>query len=318
MSVPNTLFPTDGSTVWARVWTLINGNWGFSDVTYSATGGSSTKGVITTPVPNSVLTGSTVTFNWNAGTGATAYWLDIGSTVGGHDYLQSGNLGNVLTKTVSGLPTNGSQVYVTLYSLISGVWQSNAYPYTAATASAGVMTSPTPGSTFTGNSATFTWTPGSGTAWWLDVGSSAGGNQYYQSGSLNVQTTTVNGLPTDGSTVFVTLYTLVGGTWTSNAYSYFAFSATGGLAVITSPTGPTLSGNSATFTWSADPSATAYWLDIGSAPGANDVYQSGNLGNTLTTSVSSLPANGNTIYTTLYSFVGGQWMSTSASYVSGP
>ena len=60
------------------------------------------------------------------------------------------------------------------------------------------------------------------------------------------------------------------------------------------------------------------WLDIGSTPGANDVYQSGNLGNVTSTNVSSLPANGNTIYTTLYSFVGGQWMSTSASYVSGP
>ena len=50
----------------------------------------------------------------------------------------------MLTKTVSGLPTNGSQVYVTLYSLMSGVWQNNAYTYTAATATAGAMISPTP------------------------------------------------------------------------------------------------------------------------------------------------------------------------------
>ena len=81
MVVPTTCSPRTAAR-FGLAWTLINGNWGFSDVTYSATGGSSSKGVITTPVPNSVLTGSTVTFNWNAGTGATAYWLDIGSTAG--------------------------------------------------------------------------------------------------------------------------------------------------------------------------------------------------------------------------------------------
>ena len=131
--------------------------------------------------------------------------------------IQSGNLGNVLTTTVNGLPTNGSTVYVTLYSLIGGVWQSNPYTYTAFSlaAAGGVLTTPTPGSTLTGSSVTFTWSAGTGaTAYWLDVGSAAGGNQYYQSGNLgNVLTTTVNGLPTNGSTIYVTLYSLIGGEW---------------------------------------------------------------------------------------------------------
>ena len=35
--------------------------------------------MLTTPTPGSTLTGSTVTFGWTAGTGATAYWLDVGS-----------------------------------------------------------------------------------------------------------------------------------------------------------------------------------------------------------------------------------------------
>jgi hypothetical protein len=102
--------------------------------------------VITSPVANSTLTGSSVTFDWSAGTGATAYWLDIGSAVGGNQYYQSGNLGNVLTTTVSGLPTDGSTVYVTLYSLVNGQWLSNEYTYTAYSlaSAAGVLTTPTP------------------------------------------------------------------------------------------------------------------------------------------------------------------------------
>jgi hypothetical protein len=234
-------------------------------------------------------------------------------------------LGNVLTKTVTGLPTNGSTVYVTLYSMVSGSWLSNAYTYTAYNpAAAGAMlTSPTPGSILTGSSATFQWNSGTGvaTAYWIDVGSNAGGNQYYQSGSLPTSTTsvTVNGLATDASTIYVTLYSLIGGVWTSNAYTFTAANGNSGLAVMQTPIPTsTLSGSTQTFTWSAGSGATAYWMDIGSTLGGNDIYQSGNLGGALTTTVYSLPANNSTIYVTLYSYVGGQWLYNAYTYTSGP
>ncbi len=315
--------PVNGSTVYATWYYLLNGAWVSTGYTYTAFGGGSAIGVMTSPTPGSTLSGTTVTFNWSAGSSATAYWLDIGSSAGGNQYYQSGNMGNVLTKTVSGLPSNGSTVYVTLYSLVNGSWLSNSYTYTAysAAAAGGVMQTPTPGSTLTGYSVTFTWTAGAGaTSYWLDVGSNAGGNQYYQSGNLgNVQSTTVNSLPTDGSTVYVTLYSLIGGQWVPNAYTYTAYTASGAIAAMQAPTpGTTLSGNAATFTWSSDPSATGYWLDIGSSAGGNQYYQSGNLGTALTTTVSSLPADGSTIYATLYSLVGGQWLSNAYTYVSGP
>ncbi len=324
----NTL-PTDGSTIWVRWYYLVNGAWQFNDYSYTAYNGvpsGDSTATMTSPIAPGPLTGSSVTFAWAAGSGATAYWLDVGSAASGSQYYQSGSLPTTtLQATVNGLPTDGSNVYATLYTLFgSGPWVKNSYTYTAfsAAAAAGVMQTPIPGSTFTGNSETFTWSAGAGaTAYWLDVGSTTGGNQYSQSGNLgNVLTTTVNGLPTDGSTVYVTLYSLIGGQWVGNAYTYTALNASGGLAVMETPVpGTTLSGNTATFTWSADTNATAYWVDISAtAPGGNDVYQSGNLGNVLTTTVNSLPANGSTIYVTLYSLVGGQWLSTASTYVSGP
>jgi hypothetical protein len=125
-------------------------------------------------------------------------------------------------------------------------------------------------------------------------------------------------LPTDGSTIYVTLYSLISGVWSGNAYTYTALTVTGGLAAMTSPVpGTTLSGTTVTFTWS-DSSATAYWVDIGSTAGGNDVYSSGNLGTAMTTTVSTLPANGNTIYVSLYSYVGGQWLNNPVTYISGP
>src|ERR1700722_3053283 len=315
--------PLDGSTVYVTWYYLLSGTWTPTYYPYTAFGGSSNKGVITSPAPNSTLSGTSVAFTWTAGSGATSYWVDAGSSAGGHQYYSSGSLGNVLTTTVNGLPSDGSTVYITLYSLVSGTWLSNGYTYTAYNlgAAGAVMTSPTPGSSFTSSSVTFTWTAGAGaSAYWIDVGSTTGGHDYYSSGNLgNVQTLTVNGLPTDGSNVYVTLYSLIGGTWTGNTYQYFALNATGGLAAMQTPVpNSTLSGSTVTFTWSSDANATGYWLDIGSTAGAHDYYSSGNLGTALNTTVSSLPADGSTIFVTLYSLVGGQWLNNQYTYTSGP
>jgi hypothetical protein len=315
--------PNDGSTVYVTLWSLVGGNWMYNEYTYTAYNNGSTKGVITSPTPGSMLGGSSQQFTWTPGTQSTAYWIDAGSTQGGNQYFQSGNIGNVTTYNVSGLPTDGSTVYITLWSLVGGNWLNNQYTYTAYSAggATGQITTPTPGSTLTGSTVTFNWTAGSGSsAYWLDIGSTPGGNQYFQSGNLgNVLTVTASGLPTDGSTVYVTLYSLVGGNWVANGYTYTAFSSTGALGVMQTPTpGSTLSGNQATFTWSAGSGATAYWLDIGNVPGGNQYYQSGNLGNVLTTTVYSLPADGSTIYVTLYSLVGSNWLSNAYTYTSGP
>ena len=216
--------PTDGSTVYVTLWTEINGQWMNNQYTYTAFNSGSSKGVITSPTPGSTLTGSSQLFSWTAGAGATAYWIDAGSSLGGNQYFQSGNIGNVTSYTVTGLPTDGSTVYITLWSMVGGQWVNNQYTYIAFNAGSGkaVMTSPAPGSTINGYSATFQWTAGSANNYWLDVGSSPGGNDYFQSGPLGSGTlsTTVYSLPANNSQIYVTLWSLVGGQWVNNAYTY--------------------------------------------------------------------------------------------------
>ena len=324
LSVTPTTLPVDGSTVWVRwYYYTATSSWQYIDYTYTAFAGSA--GVIASPTPPGPLTGSSVTFNWSAGAGATGYWIDAGTAPGSGQYFSSGNIGTVTSYTVNNLPTNGSTVYITLFSLVGGNWLNNSYTYTAfnQAASAGMLTTPTPSSTLTSSTVTFDWTAGAGaSAYWMDISKvSPGGNDVYQSGNLgNVLTTTVSGLPTDGSELYVTLYSLIGGNWVANAYTYYSLNATGGLAVVTSPTNnSTLSGNQQTFTWSLDSNATAYWMDVSNvAPGGNDLDQSGNLGNVSSYTVYNLPGDGSTVYVTLYSYVGGQWLSTASSYTSGP
>jgi len=86
---------------------------------------------ITSPTPNSVLTDTTVTFAWTAGTTpVTAWLLDVGSSAGSQDILDSGSLGTSTSVPVSGLPCDGSTVYVRLWYEAGG-WQYLDYQYTA-------------------------------------------------------------------------------------------------------------------------------------------------------------------------------------------
>ena len=52
---------------------------------------------------------------------------------------------------------------------------------------------------------------------------SVGKNDLFDSGGINLLSETVNNLPTDGSTLYVTLYSLIGSTWQFNVYTYQAF-----------------------------------------------------------------------------------------------
>src|SRR5207302_4621952 len=86
-----------------------------------------------------------------------------------------------------------------------------------------VMLSPSPGSTFTSSSVTFNWSAGSATAYALLVGNSSGGSDISNSGQISVQTKTVSNIPTDGRTIYVTLWSKVNNSWVNNRYTYKAF-----------------------------------------------------------------------------------------------
>ena len=135
-----------------------------------------------------------------------------------------------------------------------------ATPTPTPTPGPALMLSPPPGSTFTSSSVTFTWSAGSGTAYWLLVGSSQGGSDIYSSGMLSALSATVNQIPTDGRTIYVSLYTKVNGSWVSNTYTYKAFSSSGTPTPTPTPTAtptptPTPTPSQLTVTLSAAPTS---------------------------------------------------------------
>lgn len=105
-------------------------NWYFNQTLTGGTSGNTPE--ITSPIPGTTLTSDTVTFEWTAnGAAVTAWWLYVGTSQGGSNIYDSGALGTSASDTVSGLPTDGSTVYVRLWYLIGGEWLSADFEYTA-------------------------------------------------------------------------------------------------------------------------------------------------------------------------------------------
>ena len=85
------------------------------------------------PLIGPYLSASTEIFRWRAdGVSVDTWWLYVGTSVGGNELYNSGSLNsNVLSAEVSGLPTDGSTLWVRLWFRADS-WQSIDYQFTAA------------------------------------------------------------------------------------------------------------------------------------------------------------------------------------------
>jgi hypothetical protein len=98
--------------------------------TYTEATPAGAPAIMQTPASGSTLGTSNVQFTWTAGTGVTKYDLYLGTTAGGSNLYASGWLAAPTTSaTVPSIPAHGQTVYATLYSIVNGVQESNAYTY---------------------------------------------------------------------------------------------------------------------------------------------------------------------------------------------
>jgi M6 family metalloprotease-like protein len=81
------------------------------------------------PTPGTELRRTTITFAW-AGIG-DEFWLDVGTSPGSSNVYSSGSLGQSTQHTVSGLPLNGSRLYVQLRRRIGTTTDTLTAQYTA-------------------------------------------------------------------------------------------------------------------------------------------------------------------------------------------
>jgi len=216
--------PTNGETIYATLYSEIAGVFQPTVYIFYAYG----PAALITPAAGTKLTAST-TFTWTPGTGITTYWLNVGTAAtssNAKDIYSSGPI-TTLSKTVTGIPTYGETLYVTLYSEIAGVYQPIVYTYTASGSPvAAALTTPAPSTKLTSSSVTFTWSPGEGvTYYWFNLGTGASGaaaKNIYSGSSTTATSVTVTGLPINGETIYATLYSYIAGVWQPTLYTYTA------------------------------------------------------------------------------------------------
>jgi Pro-kumamolisin, activation domain/Bacterial Ig-like domain (group 3) len=303
-ATPATL-PLNGSTVYGRLYTEINGIWLHQDYTFTA----AAPAVITAPTLHATLPGPYTTFTWSAPAGAAGYQLWLGTTGVNSQNLFSSGIMHVNSTLRTNMPTNGETVYARLYTDYNGTWVHADYTFTSAKQSAPVA--PAASGTLSGPTETFSWTAATGSSanayqFWLGS-TGVGSNNLVSSGVIYTTSTTRNNLPTNGETLYARLYTDYDGVWVHEDYTLTAAKA----AVLTSPApSGTLTGSSEPFTWSAGTGASDYQLWIGSTGvGSQNLFSSGAVTAT-TVTPTGLPTNGATLNVRLFTELGGVWVHT--------
>jgi hypothetical protein len=289
------------SSVAAGTYTLeigvFNSSWS-DDYYWNSNAGS----ITVTPDKPSAPTGlhavagnDAVALSWTASSGAASYNVYRGTTTGGESATP------IVTK-ITGTSwtdktaTNGHTYYYKVAAVNTGGISSKSNEASAKLEPPAAITSPKPGATLTGSSATFAWTQISGaTGYTLWVGSTGVGSANLDYKNTTTTTLTVKGLPVNGEKLYVRLKTNFDGAVVYNDYTFRATSP----AALTSPKqGATFTGSSQTFTWAAVTGATGYTLWVGSTGvGSANLYYKNTTATTLT--VKGLPVNGEKLYVRL-------------------
>lgn len=179
--------------------------------------------------------------------------------------------------------------------------------------------SPTPGSTLNSTNANFQWSRPTDSTWQdLIIGTTGPGSSDIRSSSIFMQSSmNISGLPNNGDTVYIRLFTWINNSWSHTDHTYTALTVTGpnpALAQIHSPApDSTLNSTSVNFQWSRPTDST--WLDltIGTeGPGSSDIRAPSYFMQS-SMNISGLPNDGSTIYARLSTWNNG-WTSMDYTY----
>ncbi|HVL68450.1 MAG TPA: VCBS repeat-containing protein [Vicinamibacterales bacterium] len=295
--------PLNGGPLWVRVRSLINGSYQIRDASFVTA--TPRPAQITSPAVGSSLAGSTQTFTWGGGVGVQFYWVNVGSTQGGYEYF-SNFVGDTQAVTVSGLPIDGRSIWVRLMSYINGAYQFVDHRFVAAVPGPARITNPAAGATLSGATQTFTWSPGVGAQfYWVNVGSTQGGYEYYSNYVGNTQAVTVTGLPIDGRPIWVRLMSYINGAYQFVDHQFRAATPTPSRIISPVP-GTALTSSTTTFSWDQGVGVQYYWVNIGRVQGGYDLY-SNYVGQSRSLTMNGLPIDGGEIWVRLYSFVNGAY-----------
>jgi hypothetical protein len=156
----------------------------------------------------------------------------------------------------------------------------------------------------------FEWTSAPGAqAYYLYVGTTAGAKDIVNTGELQGTSFSAQSLPW-AQILYATIWTKVSGTWWSSSSTFTTAPQT--AALTTPPSGAQGVSVPCTFDWTSIPNAQAYYLYVGTTPGAKDIVNTGAIQSTSYTA-KSLPWS-QTLYATIWTQIAGEWWPSSSVF----
>jgi N-acetylneuraminic acid mutarotase len=199
----------------------------------------------------------------------------------------------------------------------SFTWFNDLWKYTLTPASTPSLTTPAPGSTLSGSTATFAWSnPGNmATRFVLRLGTTVFGSMNVYSGAATTAASEqVSGIPTNAAYLYARLWYYLNGNWQYVDTSYTEAGTPTPPAFTTPAPGSTLPGSTVTFGWDPGGGPTRYVLRLGTTGfGSMDVY-SGTSTTGTSVQVTTVPTNGAKLYARLWYYLNDKWQYVDAIY----
>ncbi|MCA9407129.1 MAG: right-handed parallel beta-helix repeat-containing protein [Candidatus Omnitrophica bacterium] len=326
--------------IYVTLWSKVNGEWLFEQYQFRPgedaggdgggdggnNGPSGTLAKMIKPTSGTVINGTSVTFEWDAGEKVSAYWLYIGSEVGQRNLVDSGEL-NGLTFQYSEVPQDGIRLYVRLFSQIEGQWFYNDYQYGTPGGNDGgggdgggggvvevpaELIRPATGAVINSNPVQFEWNSGAGVGeYFLKIGTVSGSGNILQESMKKSQSKSVE-IPLNVSKIYVQLLSRINGTFHTRSYEFLIDTTVdvdpADAAEMLSPKPETMiDQTSVTFEWSSGSGVSEYFLTVGTKSGLGDVYeQSQGLNRSVT--INNLPLVNLELYVRLWSKIKNEWI----------
>ena len=279
---------------------------------------------LVSPGQGTVVSGTSITYQWNASAGATVYSLIVSTSSNSADTSKlkfSNYVGNVTQFTDTNYPDNGTTYYWWVNVCNSGgcapssEWVPNGFSFVNYTPppSPPTLVYPGNGTMVSGTSITYRWNASLGaTNYWLTVSTSSNSSdttkRKFSTMVGNVTQFTDTNYPDNGTTYYWWVNAGNSGGWApSSQWMANGCSFANGV-LVTPPLAPTLvypgngasvSGTSITYQWNASAGATVYSLIVSTSSNSADTSKrkfANYVGNVTQFTDTGYPNNGATYY----------------------
>jgi hypothetical protein len=287
-----------GASLWARIWTKYSSNWLYQDINFTA----APSATLISPLNGQTNVSALTTFQWRSAPGAQRYYLYVGTTQGAKDVVNTGEIQGTTYTVTTPLPM-GTVLWARLWTLLDGSWEYQE-DINFTVSSDAVLLSPTNGQQNVSPYATFHWTSSPGAvAYYLYVGTKRGAKDIVNTGAIEGTSYTVTTPLPAGANLWARIYTEL-----SNSWGYVAdvnFTVSPEASLLYPANGQQNVDTSLPFTWAPGLNVQAYYLYVGTSPGAKDLVNTGEIQAT-SGPVPPLPV-GQTLYARIWTKINGVW-----------